>query len=181
MEKNNTPTRLLTRKITMAAMTIAVSLLVSSVFRNTSSILSAIIVPIILSIFLSSFTIKEYTFVSFTLLFLTLILITTQTVFMSLYILHGQTLIFLFLKSKPNKRMHYFYYLILVSLSLFIGILLTELIFNIPLHLFMMNLAKNNYLIYAAIILFEGLLISSFHVFLILRVHKSLVNSRYFQ
>ncbi len=179
MENNRVSQSLLTRKITMAALSIAVSLIVVSIFRNTSSILSAIIIPIVLALFLARYTHKEYVLISLTLLFLTLLLITTQTVFMILYILQGKLLMYLFFNKKTYKKVWFFLYVLMVSISFFIGILLTEIVFNIPLHMFMMRISNNNLVIYALIILVEGVIVSALHFVVTSKLRKSLVGSRF--
>lgn len=178
MGNNNTLQRSLTKKITMAAITIAVSLVTVSMFRNTSSILSAIIIPIILALFLTSYTNKEYVFITTTLIFLTLLLITTQTVFMILYVLQGKLLMLLFFKNIMRK-LWFFLYIIMVSFSLLVGILLTEIVFSIPLHMFMMRISNNNSIIYGLIILVEGVIVSTLHFVVTSKLRKSLVGTRF--
>lgn len=181
MKKNNVPQVLLTRKITIAALSIAVSLVTVSMFRNTSSILSAIIIPIVFSVFLSSFAFKEYALIATIIVLTTLLFVTTQIVFMMIYLIQGKLIILYVFYKKTNEKMWYLIYTIFVSTSLFLGIIITELVFKIPLHTFMMSISNNNLLIYGSIILFEGVIISMLHILVISKLHKRFSNSFYLQ
>lgn len=164
--KNNLP---------QASMTIAVCLAVAFIFRGTTSLISAMIIPIVLFLFLNSFRLIDYIIISIVLIILSLLLITTQVIFVSLYTILGIALRLLIFNGKPIKIIFSLtIYSLIVILSLFIGIILTETIFLVPLHSFMLQISRHNILIYFMILAIEGIIITFFHYFVIKKLNKSL-------
>ena len=163
----------LTFKLTQASLTIATSFAVAFLFRGTTSLLAAMIIPILLFIFLHKFSLNDTLIVSFALILLTFIFITTQTVFMFIYACLGFALRLLIPKEKQNILFYrLLLYWILVNATLLIGIILTELLFAIPLHTFMLRISGGNALIYTLILSLEGLIVATFHTLLIRKLKR---------
>lgn len=178
MLKNNyVNTQSLRNNIPQASLTIALSLVIALIFRGTTSIFAAMIIPIILLLFMYSFRVIDYLFVSFVLILLTLIFITTQVVFIVIYTILGFSLRLLIKRDKQiNIFLKIFIYYFIVIGSLFLGILLTEMVFSIPLHSFMLKISKNSALIYFLILSIESIIITLTHFFVFKKLNKYVTN-----
>lgn len=155
-------------KLATSAMAIALCSVSLVMFRGSLSLLSAICIPIILTVFLIKYDRVSYLISVGTLLIITLMFFTTQLIFVFLYI---QMAVFLrklvFSEGLMAKSGVYIIgfggYLLITVLVLFVGIRLTEFIFEIPLHKMMLNISNGSLVIYLLILTAEALIISTSH------------------
>ena len=180
------------QSIVLSAMALALSLLSLLLFRGTLSLLSMIFIPATLAVFLARQKISYFLLTGLALQLLTLALFTTQSVFVFLYFM----LAFVLrtyrayastsasaVKSKPSstlrlQRLFIILYPVIVSLIIFTGIKLTDLVFMTPLHQVMLRLSRDNTGIYLIILLVEALIISTAHL-LLLKLSRRVPLTRY--
>lgn len=166
----------LRNNLPQASLTIALSLVIAFLFRGTTSLIAAMIIPVILFLFMYSFRLLDYLIISMVLVFLTLVFITTQVVFMLLYTILGFSLRLLIKQKKQiNTFIRILIYFFVVTASLFIGIFLTEVIFSIPLHTFMLKVSKNSALVYFLILSVESLIITMAHLLIVKNLRKYVI------
>lgn len=164
-----------THYIAISGMTLALCLLSLLMFRGPLSILQALIIPIVIV----TMAIKQpwkYTFAAgISLLILTLAFFLTQTVFIIIYLLMAVFLMILVTNIHRESHRSYFLmipYAIINAILLFLGLKLTDMIFQTPLHLMMLKLSGGNNFLYAAIMMIESAFISIFHLLIALNVSR---------
>lgn len=164
-----------THYIALSGMTLGLCLLSLMMFRGPLSILQALIIPIGMVIM----TIKQpwkYTVAAGTsLLILTLAFFLTQIVFMIIYLLMTFLLLMLVTKIQRgprNRTLLFIPYLLANALLLYLGLRLTDIIFQTPLHVMMLKLSNDRTFLYAAIMVIESAFISTFHLLIVLNVSR---------
>ena len=165
------------KTLTMSAFGLALSVLSLILFRGPVSIASTFLIPAIIVLF-SANKLEGYALTSIGLLSVTLIFFPTQLVFVSSYVVLGLLLKLLAVSSKLKVKFNpikFIIYTTITSLVLFAGIRLTELIFLVPLHRMMVGISGGNPLVYAGILLFEGLLVATCN-FSILKLFMTRIN-----
>jgi len=145
-----------------AALALALSLLCLMVFRGPASLGSALIVPAILVLFSRNGGNTYYLLVSSGLLLATLLLVQPHLIFAAGYLLLAQAIRFLLISPTGGLSMRpvrLLLYVIAASGVLFLGIWLTEILFQIPLHQMMLRISGQNPWVYLVILLVEGFLV----------------------
>ncbi len=162
IENNNKNIKILT----MSAFALALSVLSLLLFRGPVSIVSTFLIPAIIVLF-SRGELKSYLLVSVGLFIIALMFFPTQIIFVATYMLLSALLNVLFITSDfkvKTNPLGVLGYILIVSLVLFVGIRLTELVFLVPLHTMMLRISGNNMLFYAGILFLEGIFVSIFNI-----------------
>lgn len=161
--------------IALSGMTLALCLISLIMFRGPLSILQALIIPVVIVVM----AIKQpwkYTFTaSASLLILALTFFLTQTIFIIIYLVMAFLLLIIVTKIQRGPRHHFLLfipYLIVNALLLYLGLRLTDVIFQTPLHFMMLKMTSDNFFLYAGIIMIESLFISALHLLIVLNVSK---------
>lgn len=174
IEDNNKNIKILT----MSAFALALSVLSLLLFRGPVSIVSTFLIPAIIVLF-SRGELKSYFLVSAGLFITTLLFFPTQIIFVATYILLSILINIFFITSDLKVKtspIGVLGYILIVSLVLFVGIRLTELVFLVPLHTMMLRISGNNMLVYSGILFLEGIFVSIFNIG-ILRMFISRIKS----
>lgn len=164
-----------THYIALSGMALALCLLSLMIFRGPLSLLQALIIPMVMVIM----TIKQpwkYTFAAgISLLMLTMAFFLTQIIFMFIYLVMAFLLLNLVKKLQRESRRYYLLmipYIIVNALLLYLGLRLTDIIFQTPLHAMMLKLSSDNNFLYASIMVIESAFISIFHLLIVLNVSR---------
>ncbi|MDP2814629.1 MAG: hypothetical protein Q8S15_03785 [Erysipelotrichaceae bacterium] len=164
-----------THYIALSGMTLALCLLSLMIFRGPLSLLQALIIPIVMVIM----TIKQpwkYTFAAgISLLMLTLAFFLTQIIFMIIYLMMAFLLLILvstIQRGPRHRNLLIILYLLINALLLYLGLRLTDIIFQTPLHVMMLKLSSDNNILYASILIIESTFISIFHLLIVLNVSR---------
>ncbi|WP_422485874.1 hypothetical protein [Gudongella sp. DL1XJH-153] len=154
------------KTLTMSAFALALSVFSLLLFRGPISIASTFLIPVIIVLF-SRGQLKSYLLVYAGLFTTTLLFFPTQIIFVATYMLLSALLKVFFITStfKVNiSLLGVIGYILIVSLVLFVGIRLTELVFLVPLHTMMLRISGNNFLSYSLILVIEGIFVSIFNI-----------------
>lgn len=160
--------------VVFSAMILALIISIASLFRGTTSILTMILIPCVLALSFVFINVKDRILLSVVCLLLTLILISTQSIFMLLYVILGFILIKITQSNQPLSLINMLIYIIFVMVTLFVGLILTQMVFMIPLHQIMLSITKNSYALYVFIVFVEALIISSVHLIFVKQIRNRL-------
>lgn len=161
------------RNLTTAAMIMAICLVSFSIFRGAANILNALVIPLALAIGKQKLAARFFAAVALALAGLTAILFPMQLVFVVFYC-GLAILIQIFLRLR-HLALAILLHTVAVSISFWLAIMLTDWLFLTEMQPIMLALLNNNYLIYAAMILFEGLIVGSSQIFLARLFRKRLL------
>lgn len=172
----------MSRMLTMAAFTLALSSVSILLFRGPISILSAFLIPAIIVLFSRGDGIAYYILIFMGLLLTSLIFFQTQLIFASGYVFLAVGLRLFLVDSNRNLKLSLsklFLYLVSVILILFSGLWFTEKLFLVPLHTMMLKLSGGQFHVYLGILLIESVLVISCHI-LVLKVFLKKLKIRLF-
>ncbi len=160
MEKSRTLNA--TNTLTASAFALALSIINLMLFRGTISILAACFVPAIIVIFSKGQKMNYYLYVSVGLFLVAPMFFQTQIVFVAGYVVLALGMRLLLIDRDLNLRRGLVSsagYVLLVAVILWMGMILTEYLFLIPLNSMMIRLSKGSNVLYMGILLLEGLLV----------------------
>lgn len=164
-----------THYISLSGMTLALCVLSLMIFRGPLSLLQALIIPMVVAIMTLKQPWKYTVSAGISLLILTLTFFVTQTVFMIIYLMMAYFLLILVTKLQRESRRYYLLiipYVIVNALLLYLGLRLTDIIFQTPLHAMMLKLSSDNNFLYASIMAIESTFISTFHLLIVSNVYR---------
>jgi len=165
--------------LSMSAISLALSVLFLIMFRGPISILSTFIIPPIIVLFSLNNDLRYYVLTSLGLIIISSIFFPTQIVFVTLYILLAFFIRFLFFNNKNELKIKVpsvITYIILVMISLYLGIRITQIIFLVPLHTMMLRLSGGNPINYIGILIIEAIITVSVNI-IFLRVFFSRIDT----
>ena len=160
-----------THYLALSGMTLTLCLLSLMLFRGVFSLVQALIIPIVF-VFLTTNQPWKYTgAASISMLILTFVFFSSQIVFMIIYLMMASFLMVLVSMIQRGSRKSYLLfipYLIINGTLLFVGLRMTDVVFQTQLHAMMLRLTDNNNFLYVAIMMMESAFISVFHLLIIL-------------
>ena len=164
------------RYITLSAIAIGLSLISMITFRGPISIISTVTIPIIMAVLLGSYSIGYFIIASSVFVFLTLVFFTSQGIFALIYTFMAMNIKFIIMDKRifKNRLIEGLIYIVFTMILIYLGIMLTEIIFMIPLNSMMLNISKGYLVIYWLIILLEALLVYMSHSTLVRIIFKRL-------
>lgn len=142
------------KEIVLSAIAISLALSSLMIFRGSTSLASALFIPLTIAIFTKNHSNRLFIFTGALLVFSTVALFTTQTVFVLGYMLMGYML------KKAHGKFGFLGYVVATAFLLYIGIRLTELVFLVPIHQMMNRISGGSIFVYGGIVLFESLFVS---------------------
>ena len=116
--------------VVFSAMILALIISIASVFRGSTSIVAMVLIPCVLTLSFVYINVKDQILLSVLCLLLTLLFIPTQSVFMMLYVVLGFILTKLTQSNHPFSLIFLLFYIILVMLTIFAGLVLTQFFYD---------------------------------------------------
>ena len=149
-----------TVEVARAGLVLALVMVFFTLFRGASNILNALLVPLLLYAAISGFSLKSRIALFFALIFLTAIINVWQ-IFFSLIYFFLAVLIYLTTVWRLKLPLRITLVSVVVFISFLVSIRLTDLVFGTRIETIVLQFAGGNYLIYAAIIALEGLIVGA--------------------
>ncbi|SDB90642.1 hypothetical protein SAMN05421734_102370 [Pelagirhabdus alkalitolerans] len=165
-----------TNQLIHASIGLALTIISLVLFRGTTSIVSFILIPVILAYFSQNKLMKRILMTAF--LIVVLLVAQTQLIFAVTYIL--LTNLYKPLFSRKITKTHFALTIVSVMFSLIVSLMLTEWLFQVPIHSMMLELSNHIISIYVAIIFLESIFIVGCQLTIIYQLKKRLAHQRLF-